>query len=110
MRSIRTPRELPLLILLLLGGAIMAVGVPAHLLRSVTWNPEAFRSAGNLKVVGENAASIGVMACGEAVVILSGGLDLSVGAILALSSCAAATALAAGWAWLPAAAAGLAVG
>ena len=39
------------------------------------------------------------MACGEGLVILGGGLDLSVGAIVALSSCITALCLAAGWAW-----------
>ncbi|HZT41728.1 MAG TPA: ABC transporter permease [Chthonomonadaceae bacterium] len=69
-----------------------------------------FWTVTNLKVVGENAAFIGVMACGEGMVILSGGLDLSVGAILALASCAAAMALAAGWSWPLAVGVGLAAG
>ena len=94
----RTPRELPTILLLLLLCAGMAATVPA------------FRTAGNQTVVGENAAFIGVMACGQGVVILSGGLDLSVGAILALASCATAACLEAGWAWPLAALVGLAAG
>lgn len=109
-RQVGTLRELPIILLLLLGGIVMAVGVPAHSLPWLTWDPTAFRSSGNLKVVGENAACIGVMACGEGVVILSGGLDLSVGSILALSSCAAAATLAMGWAWPFAIVAGLGTG
>lgn len=59
----------------------------------------AFRTMSNLAAVGESAALFGVMACGEAVVLLCGGLDLSVGSILALSSCACAAGLAAGLPW-----------
>ncbi|HZP81469.1 MAG TPA: ABC transporter permease, partial [Chthonomonadaceae bacterium] len=97
-RQHRTPRELPILLLVLLVCLGMAAWVPA------------FRTPGNLTVVGQNAAFIGVMACGEGVVLLSGGLDLSVGSTLALSSCATAAALAAGWAWPLAALIGLLAG
>jgi ribose transport system permease protein len=95
-RPTKTLRELPLLVLLSLVCGGMAVFVPA------------FRASGNLTVVGQNAAFIGVMACGEGMVILSGGLDLSVGSMLALASCTTAGALAAGWPWLAAALVGLA--
>ncbi len=86
-RPLKTPRELPTLVLLILVCVGMALFVPA------------FRTPGNLTVVGQNAAFVGMMACGEGVVILSGGLDLSVGSVLALASCVTAAALAAGWAW-----------
>lgn len=94
----RTPRELPILILLIVVCALLAVLVPA------------FRTHDNLTAVGENAAFIGIMACGEALVIMAGGLDLSVGSILALSSCAAAMMIASGQSWPLAAVAGIAVG
>jgi ribose/xylose/arabinose/galactoside ABC-type transport system permease subunit len=94
----KLPRELPTLILLACVCIVMALTVPA------------FHTTSNLTVVGENAAFIGIMACGEGVVILAGGLDLSVGSILALCSCATAAALAAGWAWPLAALLGLALG
>ena len=97
-KSFRAVRELPTLLLLLVLGGVMAARVPA------------FLGVGNLTVVGENAAFVGIMACGQAVVILSGGLDLSVGSTLAVSSCAAAMTLAAGWGPLPAALAGLLAG
>lgn len=96
--SARAPRELLTLFLLLLLCAGLAATVPA------------FRSVGNLTVVGQNAAFIGIMACGQAVVILSGGLDLSVGSALALASCATAAALEAHWAWQLSALLGLLVG
>jgi ribose transport system permease protein len=83
-RGGKLPRELPTLILLLLLAAFMAGNYPA------------FRQPANLMVVGQNAAFIGIMACGQALVILGAGLDLSVGSIVAVSSCAAGAALAGG--------------
>jgi ribose transport system permease protein len=94
----KPPRELPTLILLLIVCLGMTLTVPA------------FHTASNLTVVGQNAAFIGVMACGEGIVILAGGLDLSVGSILALSSCVTAAALTAEWAWPLAALLGLGAG
>ena len=96
--SVRAPRELP--IVLLLAGVItmLCVFVPA------------FRSADNLKAVGENAAYIGIMALGEGFVIIGAGLDLSVGSIMAMSSCTMAVALQAGIAWPVAVPLGMAVG
>ncbi|HZO89912.1 MAG TPA: ABC transporter permease [Chthonomonadaceae bacterium] len=114
----RTLRELPTLLLLLVVGALMAAPIPdLHLPGRLgaflaSWHniSTAFRSPGNLTTLGQNAAFIGIMACGEGLVILSGGLDLSVGSILALASCLTAMALAANWAWPLAALAGLAAG
>jgi ribose transport system permease protein len=94
----RAFRELPTLTLVLAVFIFMAAQYPA------------FRGAANLMTVGQNAAFIGVMACGQALVILSGGLDLSVGSILAVASCATAEALAQGIAWPLAALIGLAAG
>ncbi len=96
--SKRTPRELLTLVLVLLLCGLMAVFVPA------------FRGASNLRIVGEEAAYIGIMACGEGLVILSGGLDLSVGAIVAVSGCTTALVMAAGLAWPLAALCGLGAG
>ncbi len=84
---LKSPRELPALLLVIIAIIGMAIFVPA------------FRNESNLTVVGETAAYLGVLACGEALTLLGGGLDLSVGSILALSSCSAAAAMAAGWAW-----------
>ena len=56
----------------------------------------AFLTANNLMVVGFNAAFIGIMACGQAIVIFGAGLDLSVGSILAVASCATGAALVGG--------------
>lgn len=94
-RRFKPPRELPTLVLLVAAGLILAAKVPA------------FRTSYNLTTLGKDAAIIGIMACGEGLVILSGGLDLSVASILALSSCVAAGGMAAGWPWPLAALAGL---
>lgn len=70
----------------------------------------AFRETSNLLAVGQNAALIGILACGEALVILGAGLDLSVGSIMALSACITGACVAAGWGWLAAIASGVAAG
>lgn len=94
----RTPRELPAFVLLILACLLLAGFVPA------------FRSYSNLTALGESAAYLGIMACGQGMVILCGGLDLSVGSILALCSCSIAALLAGGWSWPTATLAGLMVG
>ncbi|MDW8208484.1 MAG: ABC transporter permease [Chloroherpetonaceae bacterium] len=99
MRSrIAGPREWPTLLLVVLVSAGMALAYPA------------FRTAANLTTVGQNAAFIGIMACGQSLVVLSAGLDLSVGSVLALSGCATAEALQRGIAWPVAALIGLMAG
>ncbi|HLJ54956.1 MAG TPA: ABC transporter permease [Chthonomonadaceae bacterium] len=96
MRSLRLPRELPTIGLI----AAMCIGLAA--------TRPAFREPSNLAAVGQSATFIGVLACGEAFIILGAGLDLSVGSIMAVSACAAAAGIAAGWNWVAAVAAGLA--
>ncbi len=70
----------------------------------------AFRSSNNLAVVAQDAGILGIMAAGEAVVILTGGVDLSVGSTLAMSACAAGALMMAGVPWPIAALAGIVVG
>src|SRR5258708_23852732 len=72
-------RELPALILLSVAGICLLT------------SKASFRSPENLAQVGQEAAFIGIMACGEALVLLTGGIDLSVGATLALSACLVAS-------------------
>lgn len=95
LQSKLTLRELPTLVLLFVLIGLMSVFVPS------------FRGASNLTIVGEEAAFIGIMACGEGLVILGAGLDLSVGAIVAVASCVTALCLANGLAWPLAAGCGL---
>jgi ribose transport system permease protein len=91
-------RELPALVLLLIAGTWLVL------------TKSSFRTADNLAQVGQEAAFIGIMACGEAMVILTGGIDLSVGATLALSACVAASRMTSGTSWVIAALLALAVG
>lgn len=91
----KPPRELPTLALLIAAGLLLTAKVPS------------FHMPSNLTTLGKDAAIIGIMACGEGLVILSGGLDLSIASTLALSSCVTAGLLAIGQPWPVAALAGL---
>lgn len=86
---------IPLVALVLAGIAIFA--------------PEFFQTQ-NLVNVSRQGAIIGVVAVGMTVVILTGGIDLSVGSTLALSTVTVATLADAGWPILATAAAAMAVG
>ena len=57
---------------------------------------EDFRQPGNLKTVAGRAATIGVIAIGQLLVILTAGIDLSVGSVAALSGVAGCLAMKAG--------------
>jgi ribose transport system permease protein len=69
-----------------------------------------FLTVSNLLNVLEQTSINAVIAVGMTFVILSGGIDLSVGSMLALSGVVMATLLQDGWGVLPAIAAGLAIG
>ncbi len=85
-RSSRFPRrEAPALLLLLALGGLLVAG------------SRAFRTPANLLGVGLDTSIIGVMACGEAVVLIAGGIDLSVASMLVLAAGGAALAMRAGW-------------
>lgn len=58
--------------------------------------PESFPTAYNFRTVGTQTVVVGLGAIGMTFVIVSGGIDLSVGSVIALSSVVAATALEAG--------------
>jgi len=58
-----------------------------------------FLSAGNLLNIGSDISYIGVVAAITTIVLISGGLDLSVGAVMALSGVVTAKALSAGVPW-----------
>lgn len=70
----RIPRELPILAFLVAMCAVLAVVRPS------------FASAGNLRAMGTDAAAIGILSVGMTAVIITGGIDLSAAAILALSA------------------------
>ena len=91
-------RELPALLLL---------GVSLIWLLSAK---PSFRSVENLTQIGQQAGLLGIMACGEAMVILTGGVDLSVGAIAAVAACVAGGRMHGGGHWLLAVLLGIAAG
>jgi ribose transport system permease protein len=93
-QSTLTPQEAP----------PRAQPVAARLLRKLAESPEAgvivacvlvfaiiaanaptYTSIGNLQVMGRDLAQVGILAVGESVVILTGGIDLSVGALAGLA-------------------------
>jgi ribose transport system permease protein len=53
-------------------------------------NSPTYASVGNLQVMGRDLAQVGILAVGEALVILTGGIDLSVGALAGLAGIFAA--------------------
>ncbi len=53
-------------------------------------NSPTYASVGNLQVMGRDLAQIGILAVGESLVILTGGIDLSVGALAGLAGIFAA--------------------
>jgi len=73
-RSLVLRNEAALLGLVLLGGVLAAIALPG------------FGTAGNLNSILNNSAAIAVVAVGEAFVIISRQIDLSVGAIVGVSA------------------------
>ncbi len=86
----------PLLALVLLWGILAILAEPS------------FRSIGNLQTIGRQATIIGMAALGMTLIILSGGIDLSVGSSIALTTVVIAWLLAHGAPPLAAAAGGIA--
>jgi ribose transport system permease protein len=80
----------------------------------LTGAPERYLSAANLRVVLAQTVIVAIAALGMTLIIISGGIDLSVGSVIALTGVVTAVALRAGWppaaAVLAAIAAGGAVG
>src|SRR5829696_6696720 len=77
----------------------------------MTWDqPDAFASADNFYNITRNFAFVGIMAIGMTAVILTGGIDLSVGSIMGLVGVVCGLVLQAEGHWGVAALAGLAAG
>jgi ribose transport system permease protein len=72
--------------------------------------PQAFMSEANFYNITRNFAFIGIMALGSTVVIITGGIDLSVGSIMGLAAVASGLTLEAGFPWYAAVVSGLAAG
>ncbi|MEZ0168778.1 ABC transporter permease [Microvirga sp. TS319] len=77
----------------------------------MTWDqPDAFASADNFYNITRNFAFIGIMAVGMTAVILTGGIDLSVGSLMGVVGVVCGLVLQAGYHWVIALVAGLLTG
>lgn len=72
--------------------------------------PATFMNPGNFAIILQQTAVVGVAAIGMTLIIISGGIDLSVGSIIAVTTIVIAHLLIAGWPPLAAALAGVAAG
>ena len=88
-------------------GMVVVLGILVAVLSLLS---DRFLTTTNLLNVTRQVAINGILAAGMTVVILSGGIDLSVGAVLALAGALGAGAMAAGWNWAVGVAVALAVG
>jgi ribose transport system permease protein len=86
---------------------LVALGVVALLLG---WRVPAFWSRENLLGIGVQSAVILILAIAQTLVIIAGGIDLSVGSVVALAGTVAALAMSRGMPPLPASLLGLAAG
>lgn len=69
----------------------------------------AFRSQENIVNDARNLSFIGIVAVGQALVMITGGIDLSVGSVWGAAAVSSAALMAAGWPMIPAMVAGLAL-
>ncbi|HEX3109794.1 MAG TPA: ABC transporter permease [Thermoanaerobaculia bacterium] len=76
----------------------------------LTGSPESYLSATNLRVVLAQTVIVAIGALGMTMIIISGGIDLSVGSGIALTSVVTAVALRAGWSPVAAIAAAIVAG
>jgi ribose transport system permease protein len=83
----------------------------AVLVAGMSWlQPQAFASADNFYNITRNFSFIGIMAVGMTAVIITGGIDLSVGSVMGAVAVVAGTIMHAGLAWPLAVLGGLAAG
>src|SRR5262249_59229872 len=76
----------------------------------VAWRNPQFIAPGSLRHLANDAALLGMCALGAALVILVGGIDVSLGALMTLAAAVAGTLWEAGWPWPVALAVAVAVG
>ena len=88
----------------------MSVAVALICLATAWEQPDTFATKANFFNVTRNFAGIGIMAMGMTAVIITGGIDLSVGSVMAFVAIVAARLLEAEYPWFVAYAAGLGVG
>jgi len=82
----------------------------AILFAIMTGAPERYLSAANLRVVLAQTVIVAIGALGMTLIIISGGIDLSVGSVIALASVITAVALRSGWPPIAAVLAGVITG
>src|SRR5437667_6828281 len=87
-------------------GLVLVIAVFAILIG----NPERYLSPKNLRTVLAQTVIVGIGAVGMTMIIISGGIDLSVGSAIALTGVIAALGINAGWSTTVALAAGIIVG
>src|SRR5205085_2729787 len=92
-----------------LGPLLGLIGV-AVLFAILTGAPDRYLSAANLRVVLAQTVIVAIGALGMTIIIISGGIDLSVGSVIALASVITAVALRSGWPPMFAVLAGVATG
>lgn len=87
-------------------GLVLVIAVFAVLIG----NPERYLSLKNLRTVLAQTVIVGIGAIGMTVIIISGGIDLSVGSAIALTGVVAALGINAGWSTIMAVSAGILIG
>ncbi|MEA4945675.1 MAG: ABC transporter permease [Propionicimonas sp.] len=88
---------------------LVLVGLFVVLFWAVSSLSPAFLTTGNMFQLARQMVELSIITCGMAVVIISGGIDLSVGAQVGLISVTMAVLIVSGWAMVPALLAGLVV-
>src|SRR6266550_4850824 len=78
-------------------GPFLGLAVVVIFFAVISGNPERYLSANNLRIVLTQTVIVALGAIGMTVIIISGGIDLSVGSVIALSGVSAAIALKARW-------------
>jgi ribose transport system permease protein len=103
-------RERTLFQTLLANQAFWVTVAVALICLATAWEQPAFATKGNFFNITRNFAAIGIMAMGMTAVILTGGIDLSVGSVMALVAVGAARVLEAGYPWWAGCLTGLVLG
>ena len=88
----------------------VTVAVALICLATAYQEPNTFPTLGNFFNITRNFAGIGIMALGMTAVIITGGIDLSVGSVMALVAIGAARVLEAGYPWWAGCLTGLVLG
>jgi ribose transport system permease protein len=91
-------------------GPFLGLGIVIAVFALISGNPERYLSPANLRIVLTQTVIVALGAIGMTVIIISAGIDLSVGSVIALSGVVSAIALRAGWPPITALLVGILVG